>query len=300
MSLTVRQLEIIRAVSRYGSVTLASEALMISQPAVSMVLRDATKSSGFPLFERRQGRLQPTAETHILLSEVERVFDSVERINHLIEDMKDVKIGTIRIAATPTLANNLLPAAVQAFHKIRPRIQINIQTVDNLNVTNAVIDQRVDFGVALSPLNVPEVHSILLCVAELVCVVHPKHPLANLKQIAPENLLPYPLISFNKNLRMGNLVERIFKDQNIQRKITFEVDQSSVACSLARTGVGVAIMDPFWLMERSNDIIGIKLRPKAEVTAEALLPKDTPLSRAGKMFLATLRNTAANINFAIK
>ena len=59
-------------------------------------------------------------------------------------------------------------------------------------------------------------------------------------------------------------------------------------------------MDPFWLMERSNDIIGIKLRPKAEVTAEALLPKDTPLSRAGKMFLATLRNTAANINFAIK
>ena len=59
-------------------------------------------------------------------------------------------------------------------------------------------------------------------------------------------------------------------------------------------------MDPFWLMERPIDIVGIKLIPKTEVTAEALLSKDIPLSRAGKMFLSTLRNTAANIKFLTK
>ena len=61
MSLSFRQLQIIGAVGRSGSVTGAAAALGISQPAVSMMLKDCTQAAGFPLFVRRQGRLQPTA-----------------------------------------------------------------------------------------------------------------------------------------------------------------------------------------------------------------------------------------------
>lgn len=298
MSLTMRQLEIVRAVSRYGSVTLAAETLAISQPAVSMVLRDAAKAAGFPLFARRQGRLQPRAETKGLLAELERVFDGVDRIKHLIEDMRDTQIGTVRVAATPTLADNLLPPAVLAFHRLRPRIQVTIHTVDNLNVINAVVEERVDFGVALSPLSLPDARSIPLCSGELVCAVHPDHPLTRQEEVTPQDLAPYPLISFSRNLPLGALVERIFREANVPRRVSFEVNQSSVACALARTGVGVAIIDPFWLIEQSRGVVGVRLRPNASVNAEAMIPKEAPLSRPARMFLATLRRTAAD--FALR
>lgn len=291
----MRQLEIIRAVSRYGSVTLAAETLEISQPAVSMALRDAAKAAGFPLFARRHGRLQPRAETKGLLAELERVFDGVDRIKRLVEDMRDTQIGTVRIAATPTLADNLLPPAVREFHRLRPRIEVSIHTIDNLNVINAVVEERVDFGVALSPISLTDARSVLLCSGELVCAVHPEHPLTRLEEVTPQDLAPYPLISFSRNQPLGVLVDRIFREANVPRRVTFEVNQSSVACSLARTGVGVAIIDPFWLLEQGSGVVGVRLRPNAVVNAEAMIPKEAPLSRPALMFLATLRRTAANL-----
>src|SRR5687767_21317 len=117
MLLTLRQLQVVRAVSQWGSVTRASLALGISQPAVSMLLRESAGIAGFPLFIRRQGRLQPTAETKVLIADLDRIFEGVERVNRLIEDMRDQKAGMVHIAATPTLADNLVPPAIALFRR---------------------------------------------------------------------------------------------------------------------------------------------------------------------------------------
>ena len=138
--MTLRQLEVVRAVCRHGSVTAAASALNVSQPAISMMLRECALITGFPLFLRRQGRLQPTAETRALLTELDRVFEGVERIGRLVHDMRDTGIGSVQIAATPTLADHLVPPAVAAFRLARPRIQVAIRTMDNLSVVECVME----------------------------------------------------------------------------------------------------------------------------------------------------------------
>ena len=292
MPLSLRQLEIVRAVSHHGSVTAAAGALGISQPAVSMMLRDCTGAAGFPLFVRQQGRLQPTAETRVVLADLERVFDGVERVNRLIEDMRDMSVGTVQIAATPTLADNLVPPAVALFQRSRPRIQITIHTMDNLAVVNTVTAGRVDLGVVLTPLGQPDAQLIELCAAELICVVHPDHPLASCGLVGPNDLAPYPLISFSRSLPLGNLVEQSFREAGVPRRIALEVNQSSVACALARAAVGVAIIDPFWLMEeRDHGLVRLEMRPPAIVRAQVLVPKAVPLSRPARLFLAAMRKT---------
>ena len=151
MLLTLRQLQVVRAVSQWGSVTRASMALGVSQPAVSMMLRESADVAGFPLFVRRQGRLQPTAETRVLLADLDRIFEGVDRVNRLVEDMRDQKVGTVHIAATPTLADNLVPPAVALFRKTRPHVRVTIHTMDNLSVVSTVAKEQVDIGLALSP-----------------------------------------------------------------------------------------------------------------------------------------------------
>jgi len=293
MPLTVRQLEIVRAVCRHGSVTAAAGALDISQPAVSMMLRECTKAAGFPLFLRRQGRLQPTAETRGLLGDLERVFDGIERVNRLVDDMRDVGIGSVRIAATPTLADNLLPPAVRLLQQSRPRIRVTVHAMDNVGVVDTVVEERVDFGLVLSPLSLPDARLVELCSAELICVVHPDHALAPLGEVTPADLAPHSLISFSRSLPLGALVERIFQQAGVPRRIAFEVNQSSVACGLARAGVGAAIVDPFWVIAHGlHGLVRLKVRPRVSVDAQALVPQTAPLSRPARMVLATIRKTA--------
>ncbi|MGQ3353537.1 MAG: LysR family transcriptional regulator [Phreatobacter sp.] len=276
--------------------TSAAHALGISQPAVSMMLRECSREAGFPMFVRKQGRLQPTAETRVLLAELERVFDGVDRIGRLIEDMGDTHVGSIQIAATATLANNILPAAVAAFQASRPRIQITIRTTDNPGVIQSVVRDEVDLGLALSPLAQHDARAVELCTADLVVVVNPTHPLADRTVVEAADLAPYPLISFSRSQPLGALVDQVFRQAGTPRRVAIEVNQSSVACALARAGAGVSVIDPFWLIDaREIGIVCLKFVPKTALSAQILISRSSSLSRPARLFLATLRRTVQSL-----
>ncbi len=296
MALNFRQLEIVRAVSRHGSVTAAASALGISQPAVSMMLRDCTRAAGFPLFLRKRSRLQATMETEVLVGDLDRVFNGIERVNRLLDDMRDIKVGTIQIAATPTLADNFLPRAIAAFQQARPNVQITINAMDNISVVNNVVQEHVDFGLVLSPMTHFDTRPIELCAAELICVVPQDHALAHEATVTPEQLAPYPLISFSRSLPLGTLVEECFRNAGVPRRTMLEVNQSSIACALVRAGAGVAIIDPFWVLDkRELGLVRLQLRPRTRITAQALAPKGAVLSRPARVLLTTIRTIATDL-----
>lgn len=296
MSLSLRQLQIVHAVCRHGSVTQAAAALEISQPAVSMVLRDCSRAIGFPLFRREHGRLQPTAETQVMLPDLLRMFDGVERIDRLLADLRDMTAGAVHLAVTPTLADNLLPRAIARFQLARPRIALTIRAMDNLDVVQAVTQGRVDFGLVLTPLGEPEARLVPLCSGALIAVVPRGHALACKTSVTADDLATYPLISFSRNLPLGHLVETAFRRAGVPRRIALEVNQSSVACALVREGLGVAVIDPFLLdVAMDRGVVALKLLPATNVTAQALVPLATKLSRAATILLASIRHTCRSM-----
>lgn len=204
MNLNLRQLEIVRAISRYGSVTGAANALGISQPAVSMMLREASRNAGFSLFARKHGRLQPTAETAVIMADIDRLFDGMDRINRLVSEMKDVNIGTVHISATPTLAENLLPRAIKQLQKARPNLQVVVDTMNNNDVAGSVVEEQVDLGLILAPLGHVEARSIELCEVDLICVVNRQNPLAGRATVTLKDLAPYPRFLSAATCRLGN------------------------------------------------------------------------------------------------
>jgi DNA-binding transcriptional LysR family regulator len=261
-----------------------------------MMLRESAASAGFPLFERRGGRLQPTPELRVLVDDIERVFAGLDRINRLVQDTREISIGAVAIAATPTLAENLLPRAIAAFRRRRPRIHIAVQAMDNIAVVEAVTQGGVDFGLALTPVADPDVKIVPLCRGELVCVVHPENPLAARQMVEPRDLAAYPLISFSRGLPLGSLVEESFRAAGVPRRIALEVNQSSVAFALVRAGVGVAVIDPFLVMdERDHGVVRLPLRPSTGIEAQALIPREGSLSRPALMLLASLRRSAVAV-----
>lgn len=287
---TARQLEIVRAVMRSGSVTDAAAFLSISQPAVSMVLKECEQRMGFKLFSRRQGRLKPTKEALALLPELERVFAGIEQVQQLAQDLRETRVGLIRIAATAAIADSLLPQAIRFLSLTHPNVQVAIQTMLSLDVVEEVAMERVDLGLVMSPQEFRGSEVIDLCQSELVCIVADGHPASKLQRIDPAGLAKYPFISFSRNLPLGASIDDVFRRAGVRRRIAIEVGPSSTACSLVRLGVGCAVVDPFVLTGPAGaGLKKIRFTPSTPVTAQLLFPSQAPLAGSRKVFIAKIR-----------
>ncbi len=210
--------------------------------------------------------------------------------------MREMTVGTVQIASVPTLADNLLSPTIAEFQKSWPHIQISVFTVDNhRRLRKRRAGSAWIFGLGLSPLHHRDGRMVKerisdVCAAELVCVVHPDSPLAARVSVTPADLAPYPLISFGKTQPLGALIEDSFRRAGVVRRIAMEVTLTSVACSLARSGAGAAIIDPFHLWApRDHGVVTLRYQPSTEVKAQMLLPNNTPLSRSAQLFVAALR-----------
>lgn len=302
MRLTVRQMEVIHAVSHYGSVTEAARALGISQPAVSLMLRDCGTRAGFPFFVHKHGRLQATHETLKLLDSLDRVFDSIEHVNCLVNGMREVASGTVRVVTSATLADNLVAPAGARFRSARPDIQISVEVLyNNLAIAEGVHQGQADFGIVLSPLigrdgRLLEARLVDICAADLICIVPPRNRLAAHEVLRPRDIAPYPLISFERHLPLGALIEDSYDKEGIKRVIAVNVTSTSMAYSLVRAGAGVAIVDPFYQLSHQDEgVVTTRYEPGTEVKVQILLPNNTSISRPARLFVEALRRQGGTL-----
>ncbi|MEZ5845079.1 MAG: LysR family transcriptional regulator [Hyphomicrobiaceae bacterium] len=109
MATNPRQIEAFRAVMTRQTVTSAAEALGISQPAVSRLIRDLELHSGVQLFARQGRQLIPTDAAQLLHAEVERIDLGMRRLEQFLADLRQRRRGDLRIAALPSMATEFLP-----------------------------------------------------------------------------------------------------------------------------------------------------------------------------------------------
>jgi DNA-binding transcriptional LysR family regulator len=291
MTISVRNLELLRVVIETRSVTATAERLRLSQPAVSKAVQQAEQRLGFPLFVRERGRLVPTVDARVLLPQIVRAAMAVESVNRLAEDLQGLKTGMVTIAATPVLGNALAALAIARFRTTSPGVHIVIETMFNHEVVEAVADHRVDLGLVLTPVEDGHTRSRDICTAELVCVMPCSHELARRKVIGPQEIAPFPLISFNRHQPIGALIEDAFRAASVRRVMAVEVTQSSMACALVQSGAGIAIVDGFATL--AGMPIGLTVRsfqPASPIAGRLLVALDRPHSRHAKAFVQALES----------
>ena len=289
MTLSIRTLELLRVVIETRSVTAAAERLHISQPAVSKTLQQAEERLGFPLFVRERGRLVPTLDARLLLPEIVRATGAMEAVSRLAEDLQSLKTGMVTLAATPVLSHTIVARAIASFRAHYPDVHVIVQTMPNQEVVEAVADHRVDLGIVLTP--VEDAHTLTrhLCTAELVCVLPQTHALAGRAFVGPRELVPFPLISFNRHQPIGALIEAAFRAVSVRRTIAVEVTQSWTACALVQAGAGIAIMDAFTTIAGvPPGLTVLPFKPTTHITGRLLHSLDRPSSRHAQAFTEVL------------
>jgi DNA-binding transcriptional LysR family regulator len=256
--MNARQLEIFHAVMRSGTITGAASFLGISQPAVSKAMHAIERSLGFKLLRPIKGRLYPTPEAQRLLPDADRIMSELSAFERLTGEVKTGGAALVRVVASSSSATALLPAAAATFQKANPAVRLSSHLLPAREVAEAVAAGEADFGLTLSPVQLPGLTVRTLGAAEMVFIAPIGHPLLEHETITPSDLALHPLISFGRETHFGQLLDQSFESTGARRQIGLQVTMSLVAACYVQRGLGVALVDSFAL---NTGLAGLAWRP---------------------------------------
>lgn len=177
MSLDFRQLQIIEAVARLGSVTRAAEELGLSQPAVSMQLKQIEERVGLPLL-RRSGRLFVATEAgEEIVRSARQVAQTLADLDDALHRLRGLERGHLRLGVVST-ANYFLPDYLVAFRRRHPGITVTLHVANRDQVVQALEDNLVEIAIIGRPPDSSELFATRFMDNPLVVIAPPDHPLA--------------------------------------------------------------------------------------------------------------------------
>ncbi|MFM0039418.1 LysR substrate-binding domain-containing protein [Paraburkholderia strydomiana] len=286
----IRQLEAFNAVMVCRTVTRAAQMLHISQPAVTRLINDLEENTGFALFDRTLGRLQPTPEAFALHEEVQRSLVGVERIERAALEIRASQRGMLQIASAPALALSFLPRAIAGFSALHTGVEISLASHASRTVLDMVVEHRCDVGFVILALTTPSAHGELLMSTRMVCAVPAAHPLAAKSTLVPEDLRNEPFVSHWRGLQSRYEIDALFASHGIERKLMVETQTSAGICSFVAAGMGIAIIDPVAALEyRGKDVVFRRFEPAIGTDFSVLLPSQRPPSLLVKKFVQHVR-----------
>jgi DNA-binding transcriptional LysR family regulator len=180
MRLTLRQLQIFRAIALCGSTTAAADRVALSQSATSAALKELERTLETPLFDRVGKRLILNDTGRGLLPAALAVLDGAMSIEATRAAGDRAFPMDLRLFASTTIGNYILPPMLARFAKEFPIARLQLSIGNTHDVISAVQKFAADLGLIEGPCHASDLRVIPLWEDELVVVAAPKHPLARM------------------------------------------------------------------------------------------------------------------------
>ncbi len=281
--LSVRQIEAFRALMHARTVTRAAHMLGVSQPAASRLLADFESSVGFVLFERRQGRLWPTAQAHALHAEVERAFSGFDRVVQAAAQIREQRRGAICVAATPELAADFLPRVAAAFAHEHEGVDVTLLTLEAALALERVAAQRCDLAIVNEAAPPPGVRLERLGQWPMRAIVPRGHLLARKRVLSAADCEGEAFISFAAGTPARLRIDRLFAECAVTRAGGLEADLAQAVVTLVEAGMGIALVDPVTAAALGTRVAVKRFEPALDVpvnVARGAQPETSPLADA--------------------
>ncbi len=257
INVTLRQLRYFDALARHGHFGRAAEACAISQPALSMQIREMEDALGGALLERSARQVALTQFGEELIQRVRDILRSVDELGDFARASQDRLAGRLRVGMIPTIAPYLLPKVIENLARLHPELDIHVRETLTPRLIKEVAEGRLDTAIVALPVSEPTLTEVALF-TENFLLVRP----------GSDKGTPVPSSEMLREMRLLLLEEgHCFRDQalsfcNMQSSPPREVlDASSLSTLVQMVGAG----------------IGVTLIPEMAVTVET---RSAPVSVA--------------------
>lgn len=289
----LRHLRAFAAVAVHGGFTRAAERLHTTQPALTLLVRQLEASLGARLFDRNTRNVQLTATGAELLPAVERLLADLDTTIGGVRDAVARASGRVIVAALPSIASSMLPAAIARAAAANPGVAIAVRDAVAGRIAAMVRTGEADLGVAGRPEDEGLAFEKLLA-DRLVAACPRMHPLARRRRVAWADLGGEAFISMSRDSSVRRLVEQAFASIGRRHEPAYEVVYLSSAVSMAAAGLGIAVVPSSALSALNLRRIAVRplVGPAVEREIGVLTSRARSLSPAASFFAAQLRGVA--------
>lgn len=257
--ISIREMEMIQSILTYGTMARAATKMNISQPAISRMVKHAEERTGLQLFERRGSKLVPTPHLTTLSAEFERVFATFDRVQNLTWALGAGLGRPIHVSAMSVLAETILTPAFVNLRQSRSQTPLAVRLNHRHGVEEDIIREDSDLGLVHGVFQHDTLTAVTLCTARVVCLIPEDHPLAGKEEVGPHDLANEQLISMGRLSPLSQHVIDAFETAGVSRRIGIQIADSGLAAHFCANGLGVALLDPFFI--RSGLPRGLIVRP---------------------------------------
>jgi Transcriptional regulator len=237
MHITLRQLEVFAEVLKSGSTTQASQMLALSQSAVSAALTDLEGQLGVQLFDRVGKRLVVNEHGRLLYPRALATLEQATEIEQLFREDN----GAIRVFASSTIGNYILPEVIARYRRDFPALPLELSVGNSQDVINAVSDFRVDIGLIEGPCHSADIIAEPWLEDELVVFAAPGSSLLE-GEVTLAQLAAAPWILREKGSGTRELVDYLLLSHLPEFHLGMELGNSEAIKHAVRHGLGISCL----------------------------------------------------------
>ncbi|MCB1208733.1 MAG: LysR family transcriptional regulator [Verrucomicrobiales bacterium] len=267
------QLEYFLEAARQRNFTRAAASLNLAQAALSEQIRKLEAELGTQLFNRGRRETVLTAAGETLRVHAEGLLRGAAAARLAVADLVELRSGRLTIGAIPSVSACLLPAAITAFRKRYPAVELALFEGTSESIAQWVESGRVEFGIVQLPATNGSFDEIPLLREPFVALVAKAHPLAKQSRISLAKLAQEPFVLYKGRARDTALAA--CREAGFEPRIACESSELETIRSLVAAGLGVAVLPQLATRQPSKDCQVLRLRGDPVERQVALL------SRAG-------------------
>ena len=238
---TLRQLQVFEKVANHLNYSRAAEELYLSQPAVSMQIKQLEGHIGLPLFEQMGKKIFLTEAGRELFHYARSIAQQLSEMEAVFDEMKGLGQGKLTLSVVNT-ANYFTPQLLAKFCQRHPNINVILQVANRDAVLKQLADNSTDLAIMGQPPDGLDISAESFLENPLVVIAPPGHPLAKLKRVKFTRLAEETFLSREQGSGTRSAMERVFEQHKIQPHISMEMETNEAIKQAVQAGMGLGIL----------------------------------------------------------
>lgn len=238
-----------------GSVTAGAEAAMVSQPAVSRAIMELESSLGLRLLERGPRGITATEAGKVLLEHGRQLRTIEQAAEEAMRDLAGLRAGRLRIGASTTVGDHLLPSAITAFCQRFPGVELSLDVANTEAIHDGVASGAFDVGYTEGTVDYSRFKVSVFAHDQLVVVCSPQHSLASKGTIGVEDLAGQSFVMREHGSGTRVVAEEGLRALGIEWQVVASLGSSAAVRHAVAQGLGLGVISLLALDEAPNEVV---------------------------------------------
>ncbi|MBZ9685247.1 LysR family transcriptional regulator [Clostridium estertheticum] len=293
--MTLRHFRIFIAVCENNSITATGKKLHITQPSVSIAIRELEENYGVKLFDRVSRRLYITETGKQLLEYATHIVSLTDEVEVGIKDWDS--FGTLRVGSSIAIGFGILPSYVKAFEQQIPSVKVNVAVNDTKTIEEYILRNTVDIALIEGKVQSPNIEQIKFMDDELVLVCGKKHPFSRYDEIELNMLDGQDFILRERGSDDREFFESFLAAHELEINTRWESISILIIFEAVKAGLGLTIL-PEVIVKAGVSLGNIHVLKIKNVSLKRqfsiIYQKNKFLTKSAKKFISLCINNNVN------